>query len=300
MRQYTLAADKYELLLRHFPLDRQGTLGYARLLTYSMFDYERAERILGEYTGEFEVAPPIRRFLPRDGFRDADILLARGDNFLEWAEEKPEHYERRPAAVRLHPRLLRGAGRGAAAHDALLHPGFAPKVAAERDPGPVSDCWKPRTGTTASRWTASSSPRCIPSWPASGWTSKQYDDVHDALLAAMKRDKFYPDAHYQLARYFRYLKDDTEEKKALNNAIQLLQDSSPFTRRRLLALIDSYDRLGEWHWRAGEYLDAEKNYDQADPAHRVRTEPEDPGPRLRSWACPTRTRGISTITSAAT
>jgi tetratricopeptide (TPR) repeat protein len=92
---------------------------------------------------------------------------------------------------------------------------------------------------------------------------KQYDDVHDALLAAMKRDKFLPEVHYQLARYFRYLKDEGEEKKALNNAVQLLADSAPFSRRRLRALIDSHNRLGEWHWRAGEYLDAEDNYKKA-------------------------------------
>ncbi|OHD21949.1 MAG: hypothetical protein A2064_05105, partial [Spirochaetes bacterium GWB1_66_5] len=261
-RQYALAADKYELLLRHFPLDRQGILAYAGLLTYSTFGYERAERILGEYIGEYDVEAQRKRFVPRAGFRDADILLARGDNFLEWAEERPEHFEsaRMQYATILDYygerdevllRMMRYFIRVSPQKSRLKETQDLYRLLEEKD--------KKRRLAVAPELLAS-----VYSELAGFWFDQQaYDGVRDALLAAMKRDKFHPEAHYQLARYYRYLPDAVEERKALINAIDLLEDSSPFTRRRLLALIDSYNRLGETYWRAGEQLNAERYYQRA-------------------------------------
>jgi tetratricopeptide (TPR) repeat protein len=261
-RQYPLAADKYELLLRHFPLDRQGTLAYANLLTYSTFGYERADRILGEYTGEYSVEGPRRRYVPRAGFRVADILLARGDNFLEWAEEKPEHFEnaRLQYATILDYygerdevllRMMRYFIRVSPQRSRLKETQDLYRLLEEKD--------RKRRLEVAPELLAS-----VYSELAGFWFDQQaYDGVRDALLAAMKHDKFYPEAHYQLARYYRYLPDAVEERKALINAIDLLEDSSPFTRRRLLALIDSYNRLGETYWRDRGYLNAEKYYQRA-------------------------------------
>ena len=261
-RQYALAADKYELLLRHFPLDRQGILAYAGLLTYSTFGYERAERILGEYIGEYDVEAQRKRFVPRAGFRDPDVLLARGDNFLEWAEERPEHYEsaRMQYATILDYygerdevllRMMRYFIRVSPQKSRLKETQDLYRLLEEKD--------KKRRLAVAPELLASVYSELAGFW----FDQKAYDGVRDALLAAMKRDKFHPEAHYQLARYYRYLPDAVEERKALINAIDLLEDSSPFTRRRLLALIDSYNRLGETYWRDREYLNAEKYYQRA-------------------------------------
>jgi tetratricopeptide (TPR) repeat protein len=261
-RQYPLAADKYELLLRHFPLDRLGTLAYANLLTYSTFGYERADRILGEYIGELSRDDPRKRYVPRAGFRDADILLARGDNFLEWAEEKPEHFEnaRLQYATILDYygerdevllRMMRYFIRVSPQKSRLKETQDLYRLLEAKD--------KKRRLAVKPDLVAS-----VYSELAGFWFDQQaYDGVRDALLAAMKRDKLHPEAHYQLARYYRYLPDAVEERKALVNAIQLLQDSSPFTRRRLLALIDSYNRLGESYARDREYLNAEKYFQRA-------------------------------------
>ena len=261
-RQYPLAADKYELLLRHFPLDRQGTLAYAGLLTYSTFGYERAERILGEYTGEYGVEEQRKRFVPRAGFRDADILLARGDNFLEWAEERPEHFESarlQYATILDHYgerdevllRMMRYFIRVSPQKSRLKETQDLYRLLEDKD--------KKRRLQVKPELLAS-----VYSELAGFWFDQQaYDGVRDALLAAMKRDKFHPEAHYQLARYYRYLPDAVEERKALVNAIELLDRASPFTRRRLLALIDSYNRLGETYARDREYLNAEKYYQRA-------------------------------------
>ncbi len=261
-RQYPLAADKYELLLRHFPLDREGTLAYAKLLTYSTFAYERAERILGEYTGEYSAEGPRRRAPPRNGFRDPEILLARGDNFLEWAEERPEHFENarlQYAAIldyygerdEVLLRMMRYFIRVSPEKSRLKETQDLYRLLEQKDR-------KHRLEVDPKLFAE------VYSELAGFWFDQQaYDGVRDALLAAMKRDKFNPEAHYQLARYYRYLLDPVEERKALVNAIDLLEDSSPFTRRRLLALVDSYNRLGETYARDREYLNAEKYYNLA-------------------------------------
>jgi tetratricopeptide (TPR) repeat protein len=261
-RQYALAADKFELLLRNFPLDRQGTLAYAHLLTYSTFGYERADRVLGEYTGEYEVDRRLQRFVPRKGFRDAGILLARGDNFLEWAEEKPEYFEsaRRQYATILDYygerdevllRMMRYFIRVSPQKSRLKETQDLYRLLEEKD----------------KRHRLQADPELLAgvySELAGFWfDQKSYDGVLDALLAALKRDKFYPETHYQLARYYRYLQDPVEERKALVNAVKLLEDSSPFTRRRLLDLIDSYNRLGESYYRGREYLNAEAYFQRA-------------------------------------
>jgi tetratricopeptide (TPR) repeat protein len=264
-RQYPLATDKYELLLRHFPLDRQGTLAYANLLTYSTFGYERADRILGEYTGGYPVEGARRRRVPRAGFRDEDILLARGDNFLEWAEEKPEHFEnarlqyasildyygeRDQVLLRMMRYFIRVSG-APQQKSRLRETQELYKLLEAKD--------KQRRLEVRPELFASVYSELAGFW----FDQKAYDGVREALLAALKRDKFHPEAHYQLARYYHYLPDPVEERKALVNAIDLLEDSSPFTRRRLLALIDSYNRLGEGYWRDREYLNAEKFYQKA-------------------------------------
>ena len=262
-RQYPLAADKYELLLRHFPLDRQGTLAYANLLTYSTFGYERAERILSEYTGEYTVEEQRKRSVPRAGFRDADILLARGDNFLEWAEENPKKYyenarmqyatildyygERDEVLLRMMRYFIR------------VSPDESRLKQTQDLYGLLEAKGKKRRLQVKPELLAS-----VYSELAGFWIDqKAYDGAYDALLAAMERDKLHPEAHYQLARYYNYLRDAVEERKALVNAIDLLEKSSPFTRRRLLALIDSYNRLGETYARDREYLNAEKYYQLA-------------------------------------
>jgi tetratricopeptide (TPR) repeat protein len=83
-RQYALAADKYELLLRHFPLDRQGILAYAGLLTYSTFGYERLT--IWASTPASTRCSAAQRFVPRAGFGRGHPAGA-GDSYLEWEKQ---------------------------------------------------------------------------------------------------------------------------------------------------------------------------------------------------------------------
>jgi len=258
-KQYPLAADKYELLLQHFPLDRQGVLRYASLLTYSLFGYERADRILGQYMGEYE---PDKvewgRFVPKNGFKDKGILLARGDNYLEWAAEEPSHYE---DARLQYASILDYHGEQDEVLFRMMRYFMRVKPPLEKE---IHDLYlllegKDRLAVPAELHAA------VYTELAGFWLDRDehLDEAFDALQKAMKRNIRHPELHYQLARYHGRLKDSEEEYKALGTAIELLKDAPARTRPRLLALIDSYNRRGQWYWRAKQYLDAEKDYQSA-------------------------------------
>jgi len=65
-RQYVLAEEKYDDLLRRFGDDRKGILDYARMESTRLADYEKADTLL-------------KRLLDRTMY-DYDALLATGDN----------------------------------------------------------------------------------------------------------------------------------------------------------------------------------------------------------------------------
>jgi tetratricopeptide (TPR) repeat protein len=249
-RQYPLAAQKYELLLRHFPLDKQGTLAYAGLLTYSTFGWERAEQILNGY-------------LENRNFKDRDVLLARGDNYLEWAQEDGKLYEQ---ARLQYATILDHYGED----DQVLFRMMrffirdkTPHLKETRDLYRLLESKKDLD--VPDKLFASVYAELGGFWfdQAEAGNQKAYEDVKDVLFKAMRKDKFSPEVHYQLARYYRYLKDDREEEKALRNAITLLERAMPQPKQLQVALIDSYTRLGESYWRRKEYLEAEQNFASA-------------------------------------
>jgi tetratricopeptide (TPR) repeat protein len=246
-RQYPLAAQKYELLLRHFPLDKQGTLAYAGLLTYSTFGWERAEQILDGY-------------LENKDFKDRDVLLARGDNFLEWAQEDGKLYEQ---ARLQYATILDHYGEDDPVLFRMLRffiRDKPPHLKETRDLYRLLESKKDLD--VPAKLFASVYAELGGFWldQAEAGNQKAYEDVKDVLFKAMRRDKLSPEVHYQLARYYRYLQDDREEEKALKNAISLLENAMPQPKQLQVALIDSYTRLGESYWRRKEYLEAEQNF----------------------------------------
>ncbi|MCX7040664.1 MAG: hypothetical protein NT005_16210 [Spirochaetes bacterium] len=81
----------------------------------------------------------------------------------------------------------------------------------------------------------------------------------DVLFRAMKVREDLPEIHYALARYYKILKDATEERKALEKGVlPLLKDSDTLTKKRMTIEIDTHTRLGELHYRQEAYIDAER------------------------------------------
>jgi tetratricopeptide (TPR) repeat protein len=240
-QQFQLAAEKYEQLLRRFPGDRRGKIAYASLLTNRLAGYERADKLLGEVLAE--------------DMKDYDALLARGDNYLEWAQEDESRYEdarfayasiidyygERDAVLM---RMLRYFIRtGKFDETRTLKAYLDDKRNLRVEPELYASVYAELAGY---------------------WIDKgHYDSVPDILFRAMDRKMDQPDIHYQLARYHRYVKDLREEETALQAAIELLERMQPLDKRHLFMLIDSYNRRGETFWRREEYLEAEAYFDKA-------------------------------------
>jgi tetratricopeptide (TPR) repeat protein len=84
------------------------------------------------------------------------------------------------------------------------------------------------------------------------------------LFRALKVRPDLPEIHYNLARYYRIVKDAGEERKALSSGVlPLLKSSDVLTRARMTIEIDTHTRLGELNYREKSYLDAGKEYDNA-------------------------------------
>jgi len=81
-RRNDLAAEKYEeLLAASRGFDRRGLIDYARLETYGRAAYAHSEELL-------EKILQIDKYI-----YDYEALLLSGDNYMEWALERPEKYE---------------------------------------------------------------------------------------------------------------------------------------------------------------------------------------------------------------
>jgi len=240
-QQFQLAAEKYEQLLRRFPRDRRGKLAYASLLTFHLAGYERADKLLGEVLAQ--------------DMKDYDALLARGDNYLEWAQEDESRYaEARFAYASIIDyygerdevlmRMLRYFIRTDKFDETRTLKAYLDEKRSLRVD----------TGLYASTYAEL----------AGYWIDKgNYDSVPDMLFKAMDRKMNQPNIHYQLARYYRYVQDPREEETALKAAIELLERMQPLDKRHLFMLIDSYNRRGETFWRREEYLEAEENFQKA-------------------------------------
>ena len=240
-QQFHLAAEKYEQLLRQFPRDRRGTLAYASLLTNYLAGYERADTLLGE-------------ILERD-VKDYEALLARGDNYLEWAWEDESRYEEARFAYasiidyygekdEVLLRMLRYFIRTDNFDDTRTLKAYLDDKRNMRvDDGLYASVYAELAGYWIDRGS--------------------YDSVPDMLFKAMGRKMNQPNIHYQLARYYRYVQDPREEETALKAAIELLERMQPLDKKHLFMLIDSYSRRGETFWRKEEYLQAEEYFRKA-------------------------------------
>jgi len=239
--QFQLAAEKYEQLLNRFPRDRTGKLSYASLLTFHLAGYEKADTLLDEVLTE--------------DMKDYDALLAKGDNYLEWAQEERLRFEDARFA---YASIIDYYGE----KDEVLFRMMRYFIRADKFD---------ETRTLKNYLDDKKNLRVEPELYASTyaelagyWIDKgHYDSIPSMLFKAMEEKMNEPGIHYQLARYYRYVQDPGEEEKALAAAIQLLERMQPLDKQHLSMVIDSYNRRGETLWRKDEYLEAEEYFQKA-------------------------------------
>ena len=91
----------------------------------------------------------------------------------------------------------------------------------------------------------------------------EVEDVSRILLRAVDQDASVPEAHYELSRYFRRIGNAPEERRALDNAIRLLETVPNPTNRRLGMLVEALNRAGEGYVELREYVTAEDLFSRA-------------------------------------
>jgi tetratricopeptide (TPR) repeat protein len=236
-RQYVLAEEKYEDLLRRFRDDRKGILDYARMESTRLADYEKADTLL-------------KRLLDRKLY-DYDALLAAGDNDMEWGERVPVKFE---AARLSYATLIEKYGVKDDLLFRMLRFFIRTDNGEEVERLRIYYASRPEVKVDAEAFAE-----------LGGYLvdHRRMEYAQDVLFRADKVKPGLAEVHYNLARYYRIVKAPADEKRALDAALQSMKNTDPLTRKRLSIEIDTYTRRGEFNYRSGEFIAAEKDLQKA-------------------------------------
>lgn len=236
-RQYVLAEEKYDDLLRRFGDDRKGILDYARMESTRLADYEKADTLL-------------KRLLDRTMY-DYDALLATGDNDMEWGGKVPAKLDE---ARLSYATLIEKYG----VKDDLLFRML--RYFIRKDMGEEVERLRVYY---ASRPEVKVDPEAFAELGGYLVDHRRLDFAQEVLFRADKVKPGLAEVHYNLARYYRIVKSTADEKLALDAVIRNLKNTDPLTVKRLSIEIDTYTRRGELYYRSGELIAAEKDLQTA-------------------------------------
>lgn len=260
-RQYLLAAEKYEQLIfgmteeeRDFYNERLAAGEYFNIARVrspekrAILDYAHLE---SETLGDFERADRLLQLILVDNLNDYDARLAVGDNFMRWAETDPGKYEdareayatlmeRHGQTDELLFRMLRYFIRTDNLQEVLT---LRDLFQADTRLSVEADAYAEMAGYLIDQG--------------------QLDDIEEILFRALDADRFIPDIHYNLARFYRLIEAQGEEKLALATARRLLEATSPLTPRLRGMLVDTITRIGENDYDAEQYLEAQERFGEA-------------------------------------
>ena len=241
-KQFILAEEKYQQLLSWYPQEKQAILDYASLEYKTLGKYSDAESLLKDYLF--------------NNLTDYDIRLMLGDVYLEWAreldaskyEEARFHYAKLLSQYggieTLLFRMMRYFIRTDNYDEAMrLYNGFKKNRKTEIEPSVYAEL----AGFLIDR--------------------SELSEVNEILMQARAIKEDIPELHYQLARYFKMVNIQDEEKKALLAAISLFESNEPLSRIRMGMLIDSYNQYGECLYKEAMYILMLKNIFKKQPFH---------------------------------
>ncbi|HVP19503.1 MAG TPA: hypothetical protein VMU36_10930 [Spirochaetia bacterium] len=231
-RQYVLAEQKYDQLLRDFPGDRKGVLDYARMESTALADFKKADDIL-------------KIILDKDQY-DYDGLLAAGDNNLGWAATESSHYE----MARLdYATLIDRYG----TRDELLFRMLRYFIRTDNQ----QEIERLRL-YFAARPNERVDPEAYAELGGYLIDHRMLDHAQEVLFKAEEARTGLAEVHYNLARYYRLTQRPDDELLALNAALKLLHPTDPLTPKRIAMEVDTHTRLGELFDVKGQYINGEK------------------------------------------
>lgn len=236
-RQYVLAEEKYDDLLRRFRDDRKGILDYARMESARLADYEKADALL-------------KRILDNNMY-DYDAVLAAGDNDMEWGEKLPAKLE---AARFSYATLIEKYG---VKEDLLFR---MLRFFIRTDNGEEVERLRLYY---ASRPEVKINAEVFAELGGYLVDHRRLEHAQDVLFRADKVKPGLAEVHYNLARYYRIVQRPADEKKALDAVVQRMKITDALTTKRLSMEIDTFTRRGEYNYTIKEYIASEKDLQTA-------------------------------------
>jgi tetratricopeptide (TPR) repeat protein len=264
-RQYILAEKKYSSLIEAHPKETKGILAWARL-EKDQLKFEEAVEVLkgAPRSAKADASRGMTGLLSWDYFNEAGLLLL-GDVYLDWADESPAKYE---DARRTYATLLEHYGDKDIYLERMLLYFIRVDKLAEVLPLKAHFLADPKKAGLDAGVLAELGGYLL--------DKGMLEDVRDILLAAAKKDPSVPEAHYNLARYFRHAGDPTEERKALDNSVRTFAALPGLGGRRAGMYIDSLiwrarllAQAKEWLGAEGDYAAAAAEYEKALELRRV-------------------------------
>jgi tetratricopeptide (TPR) repeat protein len=250
-RRYLLAEEKYDELLLYYPRDKKGVLDYARLNTYYLMNYDKANRLLQQQLLDY--AP-----------NDYDGLISAGDNFFAWADSDPSRFFDRYEDARFcYARLLEIYGWQAPVAERMmlyfirtdnlketlhLRAWFENDKKRSLSPAYLAELGGYLLDKQLEKTTGVPDPYI-----------ESIESVRDMLLQAIRGNPNLPEAHYHLARYHHNLGNTYEERLTLENAIRAFDLAPTETVRRRLYRVDAHFRYSNLLLNNREFFPAEEN-----------------------------------------
>ena len=285
-RQYELATEKYEQLLRQFGFDKEGVLAYA--------DYR--SRILGDYPGADELLRLYLygrdRVLNSEGTRvqapaidgepfDYDARLLRGDNFMRWDANLPPERRLEPvdtgantpdappleSARNQYAQLIEEFGQTDPLLTRMLR--FFIRTGNAEQAHRIKDAILADSDFEVD-------PQTLADLAGFLVDRRELGDVAPILRRAQELEEEHVDAggqeavpgiYYQLGRYYRILEEPVSEDRALEAARWILENQPRTDRRQTAMYVDTMIRIGENYYEDGEFLNAEVAYETAQEAY---------------------------------
>jgi len=245
-RQYLMAEEKYDLLLRNYPRDKKGVLDYAGMESRVLRNYEKADRL-------------IRREILDYKPDDKDGLLALGDNHLAWGEIDPARYEDARSA---YARLMGVYGRRDEYLERMLLYFIRTDQLAEVLPLQthfLSSQKRKIAGASLAELGGflldkkTAEPDGVPDPSLS-----KIDNIRSLLREAIRRDPEHPESFYHLARYFETFGSPAEEQSAISYAIEAFAKAPELSARRVAYRVDSHRRSARLYVAEKEFLLAQE------------------------------------------
>ena len=236
-KQFILAEGKYDQLLKDYPDDKKGILDYAKLETYYMANYKKAESLLNT-------------ILDKEMY-NRNALLAAGDNYMAWGAEDPSKYEK---ARFSYASILDRYGNDRVALFRMMRYFIRTDKEAQAEKLYI---------VLNEEKTKKIDPEAYAELAGYFIDKGKLEHVQDILFKALDEAREMPLIHYELARYYRKIGEMADEKAALDTTLTLLNGEKLLNRDLIKIKIDTYDRLGEFYSRQNEVIRAEEKFQKA-------------------------------------